>query len=145
MGHQCPKRKDGMAQAKRWPLSFPWALFCIDHLYLAKRTKIYGTAQQCPQRKGGVAQAEMTGGSFSSVGRSSSATSTQAEVSTLGWGRGRGRPSRGRRGRTCASQLDSVDQGIGFTRKSHNMREPLCRDRFCEEELDIPHEWRAAC
>ena len=21
----------------------------------------------------------------------------------------------------------------------------LCVDRFCEEELDIPHEWRAAC
>ena len=84
--------------------------------------------------EGGVAQAEMTGGSFSSVG--SSATSTQAEVSTLGWGRGRGRPSRGRRGRTCASQLDSVDQGIGFTRKSHNMREALCRDSFCEEEVD---------
>ena len=82
-----------------------------------------------------MAQAEMTGGSFSSVGRS--ATSTQAEVSTLGWGRGRGRPSRGRRGRTCASQLDSVDQGIGFTRKSHNMREALCRDRYCEEEVDI--------
>ena len=81
-----------------------------------------------------MAQAEMTGGSFSSVG--SSATSTQAEVSTLGWGRGRGRPSRGRRGRTCASQLDSVDQGIGFTRKSHNMREALSRDSFCEEEVD---------
>ena len=81
-----------------------------------------------------MAQAEMTGGSFSSVGRS--ATSTQAEVSTLGWGRGRGRPSRGRRGRTCASQLDSVDQGIGFTRKSHNMREALCRGSFCVEELD---------
>ena len=122
---------------------FHWALFCIDHLYLAKRTKIYGTEQQCPQRKGGVAQAEMTGGSFSSVGRS--ATSTQAEVSTLGWGRGRGRPSRGRRGRTCASQLDSVDQGIGFTRKSHNMREALCRDSYCEEEVDIACKWRATC
>ena len=51
---------------------FHWALFCIDLLYLANRTKIYGTAQQCPQRKGGVAQArrEMTGGSISTVGRS---------------------------------------------------------------------------
>ena len=72
-------------------------------------------------------------------------TSTQAEVSTLGWGRGRGRPSRGRRGRTCASQLDSVEQGVGFTRKSHNMREALCRDRYCEEEVDIACKWRATC